>query len=98
MITNKQDNMPKACFVGSDGVFLATSLITVTNQVKDIWRKLLSLAKLLPQMELLDRAGSCVEKMNINNLDLKELFQCTKVIIDIKVVQSILMIVRHITE
>ena len=84
MITNKQDSMPMACFVGSDGVFLATSLITVTNQVKDIWRKLLSLAKLLPQMELLASAGSCVDKMNINNLDLKELFQCTKVIIIIQ--------------
>ena len=84
MITNKQDSMPKACFVGSDGVFLATTLITVTEQVKEIWRKLLSLAKLLPQMELLTRAGSCIEEMNISNLNLKELFTCTKVIIILK--------------
>ena len=95
LVTNKQDSMPRACFVGSDGVFLATSLITVTNQVKEAWRKLLSLAKLLPQIELLSRAGSCVEKMNINSLDLKQLFQCTKVIIVIKIVKSVLISVKH---
>ena len=94
LITNKKDSIPSACFVASDGVFLATSLIKVTNQVKEAWRKLLSLAKLLPQIELLSRAGSCIEEMNINNLDLKQLFQCTKVIVIIKFVRSVLILVK----
>ena len=79
-ISNVQDNMPLACYTGSDGAFLATSLISVTKKVRNMWRKLLSLSMLLPQMELLSKAGRCISDLDLNSLDLAKLYSCTKVI------------------
>ena len=79
-ISNVQDNMPLACYTGSDGAFLATSLISVTKKVRNMWRKLLSLSMLLPQMELLTKAGRCISDLDLNSLDLAKLYSCTKAI------------------
>ena len=81
-ISNVQDNMPLACHTGSDGAYLATSLISVTKKVRNMWRKLLSLSMLLPQMELLTKAGRCISDLDLNSLDLAKLYNCTKAIIN----------------
>ena len=81
-ISNDQDNMPLACYTGSDGAYLATSLISVTKKVKNMWKKLLSLSMLLPQMELLNKASRCISDLDLNSLDLAKLYSCTKAIIN----------------
>ena len=79
-ISNVQDNMPMACYPGPDGTYLATTLMSVTEKVRSVWRKLLSLSKLLPQMKLLSKAGSCIEDLDFSNLNLAKLYGCTKVV------------------
>ena len=80
-ISNNQDSMPLACYTGSDGAYLATSLISVTKKVRNMWKKLLSLSMLLPQMQLLDRASRCIPDLNLDSLDLAKLYSCTKAFI-----------------
>ena len=80
-ISNDQGGMPSACYTGSDGVFLATSLISVTKKITNMWKKLLSLSLLLPQMQLLDRASKCIPELNLDKLDLEKLYGCTKAFI-----------------
>ena len=80
-ISNNQGGMPLACYTGSDGVFLATSLISVTKKITNMWKKLLSLSLLLPQMQLLDKASKCIPELNLDSLDLEKLYRCTKAFI-----------------
>ena len=78
LISNSQSDSLKSCFTGTDGVYLATSLIQITKQVRSIWTNLISLAQLIPEMKLLSGADTCKQSLNLNNPDLSQLYKCTK--------------------